>query len=108
LSIMSNLVYHTIRENLSNQHFQLSDDSPWPTVSVEKRLLKGSIQIKSDNYSVNSTWQQAKTMSELDVDIFDALCSFFISNANHQKVFIKIKIQDVLVNRRKKTKKNGN
>src|SRR5699024_8826029 len=44
LSIMSNLVYHTIRENLSNQHFQLSDDSPWPTVSVEKRLLKGSIQ----------------------------------------------------------------
>src|SRR5690625_7032666 len=97
LSIMSNVVYQTIRESLSNQHFQLNDDSPWPTVSVEKRSLKGSIQIKSDNCSVNNTWQQAKAMSELDVDVFDALCSFFISNANHQQDVIEIKLQYLLV-----------
>src|SRR5690625_7373540 len=46
-------------------------------------------------------------MSELDVDVFDALCSFFISNANHQQDFIEIKLQDLLVIRGIKAKKSG-
>lgn len=108
LSIMSNVVYQTIRESLSNQHFQLNNDKSWPTVSIEKRSLKGIIQIKSDNCSVNSAWEQAKNISELDVDVFDALCSFFISNANHQQDVVEIKLQDLLVIRGIKAKKSGN
>lgn len=115
LSIMSNVVYQAIKESLSNQCFQPSDDMPWPTSNIQKRTLKGTIQIKPYNHkekqidlSIHKAWKQVETLSELDVDVFDALCSFFISSANHQQDVIEIKLQDLLVIRGIKAKKSGN
>lgn len=114
LSLMSNVVYQAIRESLSNQCFQLSDDMPWPAVDVQKHTLKGTIlirpyssEVKHNHLSVNKSWKQSKKISELDVDVFDTLCSIFISNANHQRDVIEIKLKDFLKIRGIKAKKSG-
>src|SRR5699024_1127248 len=80
LSVMSNAVYHSVRETLSNRSFRKKKFTPWPTVQIRKRTVEGTIQIKPfgseerlNETSVHESWEQAEKLSELVVDVLDAL-----------------------------------
>jgi len=115
LSVMSNAVYHSVRETLSNRSFRKKKFTPWPTVQIRKRTVEGTIQIKPfgseerlNETSVHESWEQAEKLSELVVDVLDALCSFFLSNASHHQDIIEIRLNDLLAIRGLKSKKSGN
>lgn len=115
LSVMSNVVYQSIREALSHHHFQHDDVLPWPTAQIHKGTVKGTVQIKPygsdenpDKTIIPKSWEQAEALSELDVDVFDALSSFFLSNATHHQDIVEINLQDLLTIRGLKSKRSGN
>ncbi|HLR40099.1 MAG TPA: helix-turn-helix transcriptional regulator [Virgibacillus sp.] len=114
LSVMSNVVYQSIREVLSNQCFQKDKISPSLTVHLQKRTLEGKVQIipfgKEAEFGKNASiqsYKQTVSITELDVDIFDALCSLFISNASYHQDIVEVKIKDLLMIRGIQAKKAG-
>src|SRR5699024_12625303 len=47
-------------------------------------------------------------LSEIDCDVFDALCSLFLSLSEHRNDIVEIKLQDLLMLRGLKAKLSGN
>lgn len=115
LSVMSNVVYQSIREVLSNQGFQKDKISTCLTVQLQKRTLEGKVQIipfgkeseSGRDAFMQSSYKQTVSITELDVDIFDALCSLFISNASYHQDVVEVKIKDLLMIRGIQAKKAG-
>lgn len=117
LVVMSNVVYQSVRESLSNNRFESYDYTRWPTALVSKGSIKGIVQLKplgikmnddaGDQTMIQQSWAQAKELSELDVDVFDALCSFYLSKARHHKDIIEIHLNDLLSIRGLKPKLGG-
>src|SRR5699024_5627128 len=68
LSVMSNVVYQSIREVLSNQCFQKDKIIPGLTVHLQKRTLEGKVQIipfgKEAEFGKNASIQSYKQRSE--------------------------------------------
>jgi len=116
--VMSNAPYQSVREALSKNTFKVCDYTPWPTAQLSKGNIEGIVQIMPyklnkkdlsiDHTIVQESWDQAKELTELDVDIFDALCSFFLSKAKHHKDIVEIHLDDLLSIRGLKPKLGGN
>lgn len=117
LLVMSNAPYQLVREALSKKKFMSYEHTPWPTVRLSKGSVEGIVQIIPCKYSdkvisiddttVQKAWSLTKELSELDVDIFDALCCFFLSKAKHHKDSIEIHLDDLLSIRGLKQKLGG-
>lgn len=119
LLVMSNAPYQSVRESLSNKSFKSYEYTPWPTAQICKGTIEGKVQIKpyrfdrnglavDDQTIIQGSWVQAKKLSELDVDVYDALCSFFLSKAKHHKDIVEIHLDDLLSIRGLKPKLGGN
>src|SRR5699024_8837309 len=92
LNVMSNVAYQSIRETLSNKCFNTHRSDCWPTALIFKNMLEGTIQVipyredsSNSQVDVSSVWQWIQQLSEADVDVFDSLCSFFLSHAAHRE-----------------------
>src|SRR5699024_12612238 len=85
------------------------------TLQLEERAWVGKVQVipfekesKSGRDAVmQSSYKQTVSITELDVDIFDALCSLFISNASYHQDVVEVKIKDLLMIRGIQAKKAG-
>ncbi|ASN06162.1 helix-turn-helix domain-containing protein [Virgibacillus necropolis] len=116
--VMSNAPYQSVREALSIKSFKSYDDKQWPTAKLSKGTIEGVVQLipfKIDikniadyHKVVQESWDQAKELSELDVDVYDALCSFFLSKAKNHKGTVEIHLDDILSIRGLKPKLGGN
>ncbi|WHX26923.1 helix-turn-helix transcriptional regulator [Virgibacillus halodenitrificans] len=116
LQVMSNPVYQSIRESLSNCTFKRTDKVDWPTSLLNKGTMKGTIQIKpaqlqnnraKEEEIIKSSWNQVKRLSEVDVDVYDALCSIFLAKAKHHKDIVEFYMKDLLIMRGVKAKLGG-
>ncbi|MBM7599974.1 DNA-binding transcriptional regulator YiaG [Virgibacillus halotolerans] len=112
LLVMSNAVYQSVRESISNNKFQYYNDTRWPTAILDKGSIKGTVQLKpiktsEDSTTIQHLWSQAKDLSELDVDVFDSLCSYYLSKAKHHEDIVEIHLNDLLSMRGLKAKLGG-
>lgn len=115
--VMSNAVYQTVRESISNKLFVSYQNTQWPKARLNNRSIKGNVQLipyatnyhdRIENKSrIKKTWEQAELLSELDVDVYDTLCSFCLSKARHHKDFVEIYLDDFLAIRGLKPKLGG-
>ena len=116
LHVMNNAPYQYVREALYKNSFHGVDHTPWPTASLYKGNLEGSIQLRpypSPNHSYDSqsliekAHDQAQCLTDLDVDMFDALCSIFLAKARYTEDIIEIHFHDLLMIRGLKPKLGG-
>src|SRR5699024_10008884 len=84
--------------------FDYSGYSPWPTAHINKKTIEGTIQIvpygqvqKIDQMKVLESREWINDLSEIDCDVFDALCSLFLSLSDHRNDIVEIKMQDLLM-----------
>ncbi|MFB5281758.1 helix-turn-helix domain-containing protein [Peribacillus sp. Hz7] len=117
LLVMNNAPYQSVREALYKRRFESCDNSPWPTVQINKGNIEGCVQIKpytfmmkeqeAEDILVAEAWRQAKEISDLDVDLFDALCSIFLLKARYHEDIVEIQLDDLLSIRGLKPKLGG-
>ena len=118
LLVMSNAPYQSVREALNKKNFLSNQNAPWPTAELSKGTIKGIVQIvpcntpeidiTTDYAVIQKAWAQSKELSEYDVDVFDALCSIFLSKAANDQDLVEIYLDDLLVIRGLKPKLSGN
>ena len=117
LLVMSNAPYQSVREVLSKRKFESCNHTPWPTAKIKKGTIEGMVQIipyspnqmnlAVDKEAVKEVWKQSEELSELDVDIFDALSAIFLAKARHRTDYVIIHLDDLLVMRGLKPKLGG-
>ncbi|MFJ7405969.1 MULTISPECIES: helix-turn-helix domain-containing protein [unclassified Lysinibacillus] len=116
LHVMNNAPYQYVREALYKNSFQNIETTPWPTTPLYKGNLEGIIQIRpyhttenpfATQLSIEKAYNQAQNLTDLDVDMFDALCSIFLSKARYTEDIIEIHFTDLLVIRGLKPKLGG-
>lgn len=116
LHVMNNAPYQYVREALYKKNFQILNASPWPTVPLYKGNLEGIIQIRPfqnadcsipTQLMIEKAHQQTQSLTDLDVDMFDALCSIFLSKARYTEDLIEIQLNDLLLIRGLKPKLGG-
>ncbi|MFJ5766355.1 helix-turn-helix domain-containing protein [Lysinibacillus sp. NPDC093210] len=116
LHVMNNAPYQYVREALYKNSFQNIETTPWPTTPLYKGNLEGIIQIRPYHTTKNpfatqllieKAHKQAQNLTDLDVDMFDALCSIFLSKARYTEDIIEIHFTDLLVIRGLKPKLGG-
>lgn len=116
LHVMNNAPYQYVREALYKNNFQRIENTPWPTTPLYKGNLEGIIQIRPFQLSEHSfatqlliekAQNQAQSLTDLDVDMFDALCSIFLSKARYTEDIIEIHFTDLLMIRGLKPKLGG-
>ncbi|MEC1524585.1 helix-turn-helix transcriptional regulator [Neobacillus niacini] len=115
--VMNNAPYQSVREVFYKMCFHPDESSLWPTASLVKGSVEGVLQIKpfkKDHYSFNKnhsivkeTWEEAQSLSDLGADVFDALCTFFLSKAKHHDDIVDIQLDDLLAIRGLKPKLGG-
>lgn len=113
--VMNNSPYQSVRESIYKKSFQSYDFSPWPTAPAVKGNIDGMIQIRpylaanlsSEYAAVQKAWDQANNLSDLDVDLLDALCCIFLSKAQHYQDIVEIQVDDLLLIRGIKPKLGG-
>ncbi|WP_158232611.1 helix-turn-helix transcriptional regulator [Sporosarcina sp. P26b] len=111
LVVMSNAVYQFITEAISNQKFTYERDQ-WPKATIRSTTLSGSLQLlarKEDRTAsrMNQLQEQAKTLSEVDVDVLDSLCHMYLAQQGQAEDRIAIRFDDLLTIRGLKTKLGG-
>lgn len=115
--VMNNAPYQSVREVFYKMCFQPDPSILWPTAPLVKGNIEGILQIKpfkKDHYSFNKnhsivkeTWKDAQSVSDLGADIFDALCTFFLSKAKRFDDIVDIQLDDLLAIRGLKPKLGG-
>ncbi|QQZ10157.1 helix-turn-helix domain-containing protein [Heyndrickxia vini] len=113
--VMNNTPYHSVREAIYKKDFQKQLHSPWPTTPIVKGNTEGYLQIRpqsqtrelNDSACIEKVWIQVQTLSDIDVDVFDSLCSIFLSRARKNDEFITISLDDLLTIRGLKHKLGG-
>ena len=115
--VMNNAPYQSVRELFYKPCFQPNESFLWPTAQLVKGSVEGILQIKpliKDHYSFNKdhsivkdTWEEAQSLTDLGADIFDALCTFFLSKAKHFNDIVDIQLDDLLAIRGLKQKLGG-
>lgn len=115
VSVLSNVAYQSIREALSNKSFEKSAYHHGPVAPIDKKTIGGTIEVvpfgeeqQPNQTRVLRSWEWVRTLSEADVDVLDALCSLFLSQADHRNDIVEIKWQDLLLMRGLKAKLSGN
>ncbi|WP_019240957.1 MULTISPECIES: helix-turn-helix domain-containing protein [Bacillus] len=113
LHVMNNAPYQYVRESLYKNHFQVTQETPWPTTPLYKGNLEGVVQfrpirqLKDIQSMIVEAQNQAQSLTDLDVDMFDALCSIFLSKARYTEDVIEIQFNDLLLIRGLKPKLGG-
>lgn len=113
LHVMNNAPYQYVREALYKNNFQVTQEMPWPTTPLHKGNLEGVIQFrpifpqKDIKHKIIKACDQAQSLTDLDVDMFDALCSIFLSKARYTEDIIDIQFNDLLHIRGLKPKLGG-
>ncbi|MFJ7662187.1 helix-turn-helix domain-containing protein [Lysinibacillus sp. NPDC097162] len=116
LHVMNNAPYQYVREALYKNSFQNIETTPWPTTPLYKGNLEGIIQIRpyhttehsfATQLLIEKAHNQAQNLTDLDVDMFDALCSIFLSKARYTEDIIEIHFTDLLMIRGLKPKLGG-
>lgn len=115
--VMNNSPYQSVREAFYKMCFHQNESDLWPTTALVKGSLEGILQIKpfkKDHYPFNKnhaivkdTWNDIQVLSDLEADIFDALCTFFLSLAKHTDDIVEIQLDDLLAIRGLKPKLGG-
>lgn len=118
LFVMNSAPYQAVREAIFKKGFSQIEQSPWPTTRINKGNTEGFIQIipkiETDNHLINpnvttiqEAWHVADSLTDVDVDVFDALCGIFLSRAKHNEEMIEIELNDLLALRGLKPKLGG-
>lgn len=116
LHVMNNAPYQYVREALYKNSFQSIDTTPWPTTPLVKGHVEGLIQLRLFQYNdgpidthtmIEQAQNLAQSLTDLDVDMFDALCSIFLSKARYVEDIIEIHFNDLLRIRGLKPKLGG-
>ena len=115
IHVMNNVAYQNVREALYKKSFRSDETNPWPTTPLYKGNMEGVVQFKppffDDDWQaglpVDQAWHEAESVSDLDVDVFDALCSVFLSRASHSKDAVEVYFDELLQMRGLKAKLGG-
>ncbi|HET9792601.1 MAG TPA: helix-turn-helix transcriptional regulator [Candidatus Angelobacter sp.] len=109
LTVMSNMIYHGVREALAFNTFKRVEDSPYPTASLNKGTARGHAQLlpatldhqaiippEEAQALVQRMWQQQQELSDLDADALDALSATWLAQARSPDAAATVKIDDLL------------
>lgn len=106
LPVSSSASYQAMREVVALKKFSKDVESPFPTAYVEKSSIKGKIQLtplQSETvYGEKlkelemSMWQKREQLSDLHVDVIDAMCATWIVQASSEESRAVITADDVL------------
>lgn len=109
LFVMNNLPYQIIREAIYKNNFKTSHHSPFPTTIIIKGNTEGRIEINPiiGENPIQYAWEQVEKISDIDVDVFDALCNFYLSKNRQLNEVLTISISDLLNYRGLKPKRSG-
>lgn len=114
IHVMNNAAYQYVREALYKKSFGSYKNLPWPTTPLYKGNMEGVVQLRpqfpSDQQNANFVdiaWSEVENITDLDVDVFDALCSIFLLKARHSHEVIEILFDDLLLMRGLKAKLGG-
>ncbi|MFS0816060.1 helix-turn-helix transcriptional regulator [Lysinibacillus sp. 1P01SD] len=116
LHVMNNAPYQYVREALYKKSFQSMYETLWPTTSLYKGNVEGTIQLIpfqakertiASQAMIEKAQEQAQSLTDLDVDMFDALCSIFLSKARYTEDIIEVPFHDLLKIRGLKPKLGG-
>lgn len=116
LIVMSNVIYQFIVEAISNKQFERVDHGIYPTAIITNHLVNGRVQLlpkKTANkkerlsYLEQELWQRVESLSELDVDIMDAICHLYLERVTDQTREITIQLDELLMIRGLKPKLGG-
>lgn len=109
LFVMNNMPYQIVREAIYKNNFSNSPFSTFPITTIYKGNTEGQIElrplVKKDPFEY--AWHQAKTISDIDVDVFDALCNIYLSKKRSPNDVIRIELNDLLKYRGLKPKRSG-
>ncbi|MGE7120656.1 helix-turn-helix domain-containing protein [Peribacillus sp. NPDC046944] len=115
LLVMNSAPYQSVRDAIYKKNFQKIGNAPWPSTPILRGNTEGFIQIiPIFNHSLNveqsiadEAWNRVQSLSDADVDVFDALCSLFLSKARNNEEIIEIHLSDLLSIRGLKPKLGG-
>lgn len=106
LPVSSSASYQAMREVVALKKFSKDVESPFPTAYVEKSSIRGKIQLtplqteavygdKLKELEL-SMWQKREQLSDLHVDVIDAMCATWIVQASSDESRAVITADDVL------------
>lgn len=106
LPVSSSASYQAMREVVALKKFDKDIESPYPTAYVEKSSIKGKIQLtplKPETVFGEklkeleaSMWQKREQLSDLHVDVIDAMCATWIIQASSDESRAVITADDIL------------
>lgn len=106
LPVSSSASYQAMREVVALKKFSQDVESPFPTAFVEKSSIKGKIQLTPLQTETvygeklkeleNAMWQKREQLSDLHVDVIDAMCATWIVQASSEESRAVMTADDVL------------
>ena len=106
LPVSSSASYQAMREVVALKKFDKDIESPYPTAYVEKSSIKGKIQLTPLKPEAvfgeklkeleASMWQKREQLSDLHVDVIDAMCATWIIQASSDESRAVITADDIL------------
>jgi DNA-binding transcriptional regulator YiaG len=118
LPVSSSASYQAMREVVALKKFTQDVESPYPTAYVEKATIKGKIQLtplQKETVSGEklkeleaSMWRKREQLSDLHVDVIDAICATWIIQAGSPDSKAVITADDILKLRGLKPHLSGN
>ena len=106
LTVSSSASYQAMREVVALKKFTQDLESPFPTAYVDKATIKGKIQLTPlKNETVRgeklkelevSMWRKREQLSDLHVDVIDAMCATWIIQAGSPDSKAVITADDIL------------
>ena len=108
--VMNNVAYQAVREAIYRKKFTQDKPDSWPKSHFIKGNTRGYIQIipkseEAELYKVAN--DNVHSLTNIDVDVFDIMCSIFLNKAKHPDDIIKIDLADILAMRGLKLKLGG-
>ncbi len=117
LPVSSSASYQAMREVVALKKFAKDLESPYPTAYVDKSSIKGKIQItplqteavfgEKLNELEAMMWEKREQLSDLHVDVIDAMCATWIVQAASDESRAVITADDILKLRGLKTHLSG-
>ncbi|MGM9944445.1 MAG: helix-turn-helix domain-containing protein [Lysinibacillus sp.] len=108
--VMNNVAYQAVREAIYRKNFTQHTPDSWPISYFIKGNTRGHIQIipKSEEDELfKVAADNVQSLCNIDVDVFDIMCSIFLNRAKHPDDIIKIDLADILAMRGLKLKLGG-
>lgn len=106
LPVSSSASYQAMREAVALKKFNKDMESPYPTAYVEKASIRGKIQLTPLQTEAvygeklkeleASMWRKREQLSDLHVDVIDAMCATWIVQATSDESRAVITADDVL------------